>query len=181
MRVLAIDPGTNLCGYALVARSDGPRRIEALEAAGALEMHGLRLGAICEKVDHLAGELGATQIVVERPGSWMNIARAKGVNRNLESLTKLYELIGALLGSMHAYGRPCRTVTDSEVKEAIAGRKSAKKPEVHRVLMAMGLALPQLKRQTCAPCRGEGLPDAHSPDAADAIAIGIYAARVAGA
>lgn len=177
MRILAIDPGTNICGYALVATKNS---VVGLDAAGALEMKGLRLGSICEKIDQLAGELSATQIVVERPGAWMHVARAKGVQRNLESLTKLYELIGALLGSMHAYKRPCRTVTDSEVKEAIAGRKNAKKPEVHRVIAVMGFSLPRLKLQTCAPCREEGYTDTHSPDGVDAIAIGIYAARMAG-
>ena len=71
---------------------------------------------------------------------------------------------------------PVMQVPDTDVKQWLAGHRSARKHEVHGVVLLSGAVVPQLRRETCADCRNADGDAKHSPDAADAAALALYAA-----
>lgn len=168
--ILAIDPGSRRLGWANIRDSGEPE----VHHCGAVEVDGID-GAAAQ-VEHLLAGLEVHRVVVEIPGGWMRGAKAK---RSIAAVATLYQVIGAVRGLAVARSLPVLAIPDDAVKLGIGGHRSAAKQDVHRVLRMMGIRVPQVGRQTCAECRSAGEPDDHSPDASDAVALGLYAARTA--
>lgn len=155
-RVLGIDPGLRLTGYAAVELADGalePTLLEAgvirLSARKTLE---LRLGQLYEDLAGLLTELKPTRLAVEKlyahykhPRTAILMAHARGV----------------ILLAAAQQGLAVEHLPATEVKKAVSGYGHASKYQMQRAVQSQ-LNLAQLPKP---------------PDVADAIAIALTAAR----
>lgn len=123
MRVLGIDPGSRVTGWALVESSGAVLRVlgsgVAAPRTGTLAA---RLGSIAEHVDRLIAEWAPASVALERAF----------VGRNVASALRLGEIRGAVLA---VAGRRGLTVVDyppATVKLAVAGSGAAEKEAVAR-------------------------------------------------
>jgi crossover junction endodeoxyribonuclease RuvC len=154
--VLGIDPGTAALGYGIVDSTAG--RVREVDH-GCLttspdESLPDRLLAIHTLVDEL--------IEIHRPG--ILAVERLFFSRNVQTAFAVGQARGVVLLAAAQHGVPVREATPNEVKSAIAGYGAADKEQVQRMVQ-MVLGMPERPR-----------PD----DAADALAIAIWAANTAG-
>ncbi len=156
MIVLGIDPGTAALGYGIVESTRG--RVREVDH-GCLETSPdttlpERLLAIHALVDELLASHRPDVLAVERLFFSKNVQTAFGVG----------QARGVVLLAAAQHGVPVREATPSEVKSAIAGYGAADKEQVQRMVqMVLGMA-------------ERPRPD----DAADALAIAVWAANTRG-
>ena len=157
MIVLGIDPGTAALGYGIVEATRG--RVREVDH-GCLETSPdtslpERLLAIHALVDELLASHQPDVMAVERLFFSKNVQTAFGVG----------QARGVVLLAAAQHGVPVREATPNEVKSAIAGYGAADKEQVQRMVqMVLGMA-------------ERPRPD----DAADALAIAVWAANTQGA
>lgn len=155
MIVLGIDPGTAALGYGIVEAAQG--RVRELDHGCLVTSPdtGLpdRLLAIHTLVAELLGRHQPGVLAVERLFFSRNVQTALGVG----------QARGVVLLAAAEHGVPVVEATPSEVKSAIAGYGAADKAQVQRMVQ-MVLGMP-------------GLPT--PDDAADALAIAVWAANTA--
>jgi crossover junction endodeoxyribonuclease RuvC len=155
--VLGIDPGTAALGYGIVEAARG--RVREVDH-GCLETSPdtslpERLLAIHALVDELLASHQPEVMAVERLFFSRNVQTAFGVG----------QARGVVLLAAAQHGVPVREATPNEVKSAIAGYGAADKEQVQRMVqMVLGMA-------------ERPRPD----DAADALAIAVWAANTQGA
>jgi crossover junction endodeoxyribonuclease RuvC len=155
--VLGIDPGTAALGYGIVEATRG--RVREVDH-GCLETSPdtslpERLLAIHALVDDLLASHQPNVMAVERLFFSKNVQTAFGVG----------QARGVVLLAAAQHGVPVREATPNEVKSAIAGYGAADKEQVQRMVqMVLGMA-------------ERPRPD----DAADALAIAVWAANTQGA
>lgn len=156
MIILGIDPGTAALGYGIVDSTRGRvREVDhgVLETSPDVSLPE-RLLAIHALVDELIALHQPTVVAVERLFFSRNVQTAFGVG----------QARGVVLLAAAQHGVPVREATPNEVKSAIAGYGAADKEQVQRMVqMVLGMA----ERPT---------PD----DAADALAIAVWAANTHG-
>lgn len=156
MIVLGIDPGTAALGYGIVEATRG--RVREVDH-GCLETSPdtslpERLLAIHALVDELLESHQPNVMAVERLFFSKNVQTAFGVG----------QARGVVLLAAAQHGVPVREATPNEVKSAIAGYGAADKEQVQRMVqMVLGMA-------------ERPRPD----DAADALAIAVWAANTQG-
>ncbi|MBA2701177.1 MAG: crossover junction endodeoxyribonuclease RuvC [Chloroflexi bacterium] len=156
MIVLGIDPGTAALGYGIVEASTG--RLRAV-GHGCLvtspdESLPARLLQIHSLVDDLLIQYRPAVMAVERLFFSRNVQTAFGVG----------QARGVVLLAAAQRGVPVREATPNEVKSAVAGHGAADKEQVGRMVqVVLGMAQPPR-------------PD----DAADALAIAVWAANTEG-
>ena len=156
MIILGIDPGTAALGYGIVESTRG--RVREVDH-GCLETSPdtslpQRLLAIHALVDELIASHEPAVVAVERLFFSKNVQTAFGVG----------QARGVVLLAAAQHGVPVREATPSEVKSAIAGYGAADKEQVQRMVqMVLGMA-------------ERPRPD----DAADALAIAVWAANTQG-
>jgi crossover junction endodeoxyribonuclease RuvC len=153
--VLGIDPGTAAMGYGIVEGRGGRlREVDhgVLSTSPDLSMPE-RLLAIHALVDEL--------IVLHEP----NLLAVERLffSRNVQTAFAVGQARGVVLLAAAQHGTPVREATPNEVKSAIAGYGAADKEQVQRMVQLV-LGMSELPR-----------PD----DAADALAIAIWAANTA--
>jgi crossover junction endodeoxyribonuclease RuvC len=154
--VLGIDPGTAALGYGIVEAARG--RVREVDH-GCLETSPdtslpERLLAIHALVDELLASHQPDVMAVERLFFSRNVQTAFGVG----------QARGVVLLAAAQHGVPVREATPNEVKSAIAGYGAADKEQVQRMVqMVLGMA-------------DRPRPD----DAADALAIAVWAANTQG-
>ena len=157
MIVLGIDPGTAALGYGIVESTRGRvREVDhgCLETSPDVSLPE-RLLAIHALVDELLASHEPAVMAVERLFFSKNVQTAFGVG----------QARGDVLLAAAQHGIPVREATPSEVKSAIAGYGAADKDQVQRMVqMVLGMA-------------ERPRPD----DAADALAIAVWAANTHGA
>ena len=155
MKVLGIDPGTAALGYGIVESAAGRvREIDhgCLETSPDQSLPD-RLLAIHALVDELIASHRPDLLAVERLFFSRNVQTAFGVG----------QARGVVLLAAAQHGVPVREATPNEVKSAIAGYGAADKEQVQRMVqMVLGMA-------------ERPRPD----DAADALAIAVWAANTA--
>jgi crossover junction endodeoxyribonuclease RuvC len=154
--VLGIDPGTAALGYGIVESTRGRLRAVdhgCLETSADLSMPE-RLLAIHALVDDLIALHRPEVVAVER----------LFFSRNVQTAFAVGQARGVVLLAAAQHRVPVREATPNEVKSAIAGYGAADKEQVQRMVQ-MVLAMD-------APPR----PD----DAADALAIAVWAANTVG-
>jgi crossover junction endodeoxyribonuclease RuvC len=155
--VLGIDPGTAALGYGIVESTRG--RVREVDH-GCLETSPdtslpERLLAIHALVDELLASHQPAVVAVERLFFSKNVQTAFGVG----------QARGVVLLAAAQHGVPVREATPNEVKSAIAGYGAADKEQVQRMVqMVLGMAV-------------RPRPD----DAADALAIAVWAVNTHGA
>lgn len=128
MRVLGIDPGSRVTGWALVESSGAVLKVlgsgVAAPRAGALA---LRLGSIAEQVERLIAEWLPESVAVERAF----------VGRNVSSALRLGEIRGAVLAVAGRHRLPVVDYPPATVKLAVAGSGVAQKDAVARGVTAL--------------------------------------------
>lgn len=156
MIVLGIDPGTAALGYGIVESAHGRLRAVdhgVLSTSPDLAMPE-RLLAVHGLVSSLLAEHGPALLAVERLFFSRNAQTALGVG----------QARGCVLLAAAQHGVPVVEATPNEVKSAVAGYGAADKEGVQRMVqVVLGMAEPPR-------------PD----DAADALAIAVWAANSAG-
>jgi crossover junction endodeoxyribonuclease RuvC len=154
--ILGIDPGTAALGYGIVESARGRvREVDhgCLETSPDVSLP-VRLLAIHALVDELLEVHHPDVMAVERLFFSRNVQTAFGVG----------QARGVVLLAAAQHGVPVREATPNEVKSAIAGYGAADKEQVQRMVqMVLGMA-------------ERPRPD----DAADALAIAVWAANTQG-
>jgi len=131
-RILGIDPGSRVCGFALVqAKKIHPIHIKDfdLEDLGVLKAETSlsfpeRIGLLHERLYDLISELKPTHCVIED----------SFCGNNPRSALKLGQARGALISAIQRHRLPIIELTPSHVKSMIAGRGGATKEEIARYL-----------------------------------------------
>ncbi len=156
MIVLGIDPGTAALGYGIVDSTRGRlREVDhgCLETSPDLALPD-RLLAIHALVDELIETHDPGVVAVER----------LFFSRNVQTAFAVGQARGVVLLAAAQHGVAVREATPNEVKSAVAGYGAADKDQIQRMVqMVLGMA-------------EQPRPD----DAADALAIAIWAANTAG-
>ena len=156
IRILGIDPGLTITGYACVEAAEGERD-PALCEAGVLRLRSgasvsYRLRQLHEDLEELLDELAPQRMAVERIFVHARFAQAAIVMGHAR---------GVVLLAAARRGIDLDELPPATVKKAITGRGGAGKQQMQRAIMAQcGLAAP---------------PD--PPDVADAIAIALTGGR----
>src|SRR5262245_50539280 len=112
MRVLGIDPGSRITGWALVESSG--KALDVLAIGTAAPRSGelaARLGSIAEQVERLIAEWAPESVAVERAF----------VGRNVASALRLGEIRGAVLAVAGRHGLAVVDYPPATVKLAVAG------------------------------------------------------------
>lgn len=128
LRVLAVDPGTQVVGYAVVDWDNGePSIVEAstIRLRGRLD-HAARLLALHGKLRDIIEQYRPQQVAVE------DVFLAK----NARSALKLGQARGVVLLTAAEMGLPVFEYTPAEVKQAIVGHGGASKEQVQRMIAA---------------------------------------------
>ena len=149
LRVLSVDPGTLVVGYAVVDWDEGEPRVvvaSAIRLRGE-DSHADRLLLLHERLREVIETYRPQEVAVE------DVFFA----RNARSALKLGQARGVILLTAAQEGLPIFEYTPAEVKEAIVGYGGASKEQVQRMVAA------RLELQS--------LPKPH--DVADALAIAL--------
>ncbi len=148
MRILGIDPGTQVCGYGVI-ETDGSQ-------ARAVDYGALR-GPAGDLPERLAAIFAGLREVMERFGPDVVAVEGAFYGKNVRTALKIGEGRGVAL--LAAAQRGCDVVeyAPAEVKKSVVGNGRAHKSQVQQMVRAI-----------------LGLPEApHPEDAADALAIAI--------
>jgi crossover junction endodeoxyribonuclease RuvC len=151
-RILGVDPGTQVTGYAFVEQRG---RQSALLAVGVVRLAGremepaAKLAEVHNALERLIVELRPTELAIEAPFS----------GKNPQSMLKLGRMQGVVMALAFRYGLTVTEYPPTRVKQAVAGRGQATKEQVAAILPHF---LPELRAQTLLPT-----------DATDAVAIAL--------
>ena len=149
IKILGIDPGTQVTGYGLVKVKEKKPVIlhMGVITPGKFKDHYQRLKFLHEKTSHLVGQYHPDVLAIEAPF----------YGKNVQSMLKLGRAQGAIMAAALSQGVPIFEYAPLKVKEAITGMGRAAKEQVAYFLQKVyGL---------------EKLPD--QLDATDAIAVAI--------
>lgn len=136
-RVLGVDPGTSVTGWAVVQGHPGrPERV----ASGVVKLAGRlssaeRLVRICDTVRELVREHEPEAIGLEKAF----------VFRNVQSAFRLGEVRGAVLVAAGRMGCPVYEYAPAQVKQAVVGFGQAGKQQIAKGV-ALLLSIPAVKR-----------------------------------
>jgi crossover junction endodeoxyribonuclease RuvC len=152
-KVLGLDPGSTVAGYALV-RHEGVR-------VRAFELGAWRLPVGAKRPERLARLSSCLRALLDEQGP--DVAAVEGLfhHKNPRSAFQLAEARGALLATLGLFGVPVVEYPPATVKKSICGAGSASKEDVRRALV---LTVPGLRRLA---------DERHPPDATDALAIAV--------
>ena len=134
-RILGIDPGSRVVGFALIGGTKAVPRVPAdwrvldagiMRASASLAMPP-RLSELHSTLFELIGEFGPTAVGIEKA--------FHGINA--QSAIKLGEARGALIAAVGRHGLPVHEVTPAEVKRIVAGHGAATKEQVYQALQAL--------------------------------------------
>ena len=147
MRILGIDPGTQVTGYGLI-ESDGTRNVYV--ASGCIRAQGegmpQRLKMIFDQLSEIVATYRPQEIAVEQVF----------VHRNADSALKLGQARGAAICAGMSLCPSVSEYTPRQIKQAVVGTGAATKPQIqHMVRILLGLS---------------SVPP---PDAADALAVAL--------
>jgi crossover junction endodeoxyribonuclease RuvC len=147
IRVLGIDPGSQITGYGII---DHDGRTLRYVASGALRVRGEglpeRLGLIFKELSELMVHHEPQEMAIERVF----------MHRNADSALKLGQARGAAICAGVTCALPISEYSPREVKQAVVGRGGADKQQVQHMVRAL-----------------LSLPAAPQADAADALAVAL--------
>ena len=156
MRILGIDPGLSITGYACVDLESPPGEPELVEA-GVLRLPSRREMAV--RLERLFDDL--TGLIEELRPDRMVVERLFGHYRHVRTSILMGHARGVVLLAGQRQGVTLDELVATEVKKAITGNGHATKRQVQLAVMTQ-CGLPELPEP---------------PDLADAIAIALCAAR----
>ncbi len=146
VRVLGVDPGTRVSGWAVV---QGPLRDARAVAHGVWHLRGslsARLAELARRLEEVLTEFSPQVVALERNFS----------GENVQSALRLGEARGAILAAVGGHGLPVVEYTPATVKLAVAGSGRASKEQIQAMV-----------------ARLLSLPDLPPSDAADALALAL--------
>lgn len=151
MRILGIDPGSRLCGYAILDVEIGRRATPVYRECGVITTEGRlrfeqRLAEVSRQLTNLIAEFDPTVIAIEDVFSRINPRAALALAQARGAVVAVAGLAGL---QVHSYPAP-------QVKRAITGRGRATKDQVARMVAAL-----------------VGLGSPPESDAADALAVAL--------
>ena len=150
MRILGVDPGTLVMGYAVVEHGRGGRLL-AVEYG---VIRPKRSGVIAERLGWIQKEL---ELVIERSRPDVVALEKVFAGKSIPSAVRIGEARGTVLAAASRAGVEVAEYTPAEVKKAVAGSGRASKEQIQemvKILFSM-----------------KEIPRPH--DAADALAIAV--------
>lgn len=128
-RVLGIDPGTNVLGFAVVEGRGSARK---LVTAGVLktpprESHAEKLRTIFERIVGLIGEHQPTECAIEAPF----------YGKNVQSMLKLGRAQGVAMAAAISRGLEVCEYAPSKIKQSVTGGGGASKEQVAELVARM--------------------------------------------
>lgn len=132
-RILGIDPGSRVTGYAVVDGGGKPvaRVVDSVRLAGA--DFPTRLGSIFERISAVIAEHSPDEMAIEDVF----------VARNAASALKLGQARGAAICAGAAAGLTVAEYTPTQIKQAVVGRGHAQKEQIqHMIALLLGLKPP---------------------------------------
>jgi crossover junction endodeoxyribonuclease RuvC len=126
MRILGIDPGTNVLGYAVIEADK--KNIQLLTMSVVLldhlEEHQHRLKRIFEKVQMVAQEFEPTELAIEAPF----------FGKNPQSMLKLGRAQGVAMAAAMLKGLNVTEYAPRSIKQSVTGNGNASKEQVAAML-----------------------------------------------
>ncbi len=147
IRILGIDPGSQVTGYGLI---DAGRGRAVCVTFGCIRPRG---GTLAER---LHGIQAALEALVDEHRPQEAVVERVYVHRNVESALKLGQARGAALAAVAGCGVPVHEYTPAQIKQAVTGRGNAAKVQVQHMVKAL-----------------LGLHRSPAADAADALAMAL--------
>lgn len=132
-RIIGIDPGSTVTGYAVIDGGAAPRAhiIDCIRLPRA--DFPTRLGLIFDRLSAVIREYQPDQMAIE------NVF----VSRNASSALKLGQARGAAICAGASAGLSVAEYTPTQIKQAIVGRGHADKTQIqHMIVMLLGVAGP---------------------------------------
>lgn len=128
-RILGIDPGTTVMGYALLSSRLNHSKVEAISTILLKKYPDqyAKLKYIYEKVNALIEEYHPDILAIESPF----------YSKNVQSMMKLARAQGIIIASCLHAGMEVYEYTPRKIKQAITGRGNAPKEQVAAMLVAM--------------------------------------------
>jgi crossover junction endodeoxyribonuclease RuvC len=158
-RVLGIDPGLHITGYALVDLREGALEPQLLEA-GVIRLHAKH--SLERRLAQLATDL--TQILEESKPTCLAVEKLYSHYAHPRTAILMAHARGVILLAAEQRNLPVEHLPATAVKKAVSGHGHASKEQMQRAVQAQ--------------CRLTELPS--PPDVADAIAIALtYGRRLA--
>ena len=129
MRILGIDPGTNIMGYGLILIRKS--KITLLQF-GVIHLskyvgHELRLKKIFERVISLIDEFNPDEVALEAPF----------FGKNVQSMLKLGRAQGVAMAAALSREIPIVEYAPKKVKQSVTGNGNASKEQVAKMLMTL--------------------------------------------
>lgn len=128
-RILGIDPGTNVMGYALL---DIEGNHAAAVVLGTVQMsrvsdHYTRLKRIFDRINVIINDFKPHELAIEAPFC----------GKNVQTMLKLGRAQGVCMAAALAHGMPVTEYPPTRVKQAITGNGAASKEQVAQMLQRM--------------------------------------------
>jgi crossover junction endodeoxyribonuclease RuvC len=134
MRLLGVDPGTEVLGWGVVTLEKSPKLI----ACGVLRAK--RRETPPQRLAHMAD--GLAEVIREQRPDRAAVEKAF-FGKSAASALRIGEARGVVLAELARAGVPVEEITPSEVKRAVVGSGAAHKRQVQRMVTAiLGLAEP---------------------------------------
>lgn len=129
MRILGIDPGTNLLGWAVLDTTGNKAAIVVMGVLdlGKLEDHYAKLKYIYERITSIVKEYKPDELSIEAPF----------FGKNVQSMLKLGRAQGVCIAIAAANGMPVTEYAPMRIKQAITGQGAASKEQVANILQRM--------------------------------------------
>lgn len=130
-KILGIDPGSNITGYAVLEHGAAPRLCDAGCIRLPARAFAVRLGLIFERLSEVIREHGPDEMAIE------DVFMA----RNAASALKLGQARGAAICAGSSAGLAVSEYTPTQIKSAIVGRGRADKTQIqHMVGVLLGVS-----------------------------------------
>ncbi len=128
-RILGIDPGTNVMGYALLDVDGNHAQVVVLGTVqmGRVDDHYARLKRIFERINVIIEEFKPDELAIEAPFC----------GKNVQTMLKLGRAQGICMAAALHHGMPVTEYPPTSVKQSITGRGSATKEQVADMLQRM--------------------------------------------
>jgi len=123
-RILGIDPGSSITGYAVLDGSDRPQLCDAAGIRLPRAAFAVRLGLIFERLSEVIETFQPDEMAIEDVF----------VSRNAASALKLGQARGAAICAGAAAGLPVSEYTPTQIKKAIVGRGRAEKAQIQHMI-----------------------------------------------
>ena len=154
-RVLGIDPGLNITGYAVVEFS---RAEPMIVEAGTIQTEGK--ADMAERIEQIHNDL--TQILAELRPDFAAIENLYAHYKHPQTSILMAHARGVVLLACRQAGMGVRNLPATRIKKSLTGNGHASKRQVQRAIQAV--------------CNLPSLPE--PPDVADALAIALCAGRI---